>query len=82
MGSLSVELNRLEGAKTYFRRALNQLRNKPVAQAEISEWLGGVLANQVSAGEVVLKNAIAQSNQYAGPYDLRTAQPWRRPMLF
>lgn len=78
VGSLSVELNRLQDAKSYYERSLEMLKNQPVAAAEVRLSLGGLLAllGSFSPAEVQFKTAIADINRGAGPNDMRLAKAW------
>lgn len=78
VGSLSIELNKLQDAKSYYERSVEMLKNQPVAAAEVRVSLGGLLAllGSFSAAEVQLKTAIADIKRAAGPNDMRLAKAW------
>ena len=77
-GSLAIEMGQLPEAKSYFQRALDLVRDKPLSEAEIHSSMGSLLALQgsFSQAETYLKSSIQSFTKHAGGNDLRTARAW------
>jgi len=78
LGSMLVELNRFDEAKSCFERVLVLYRDHPVDSAEVLASLAGVQIIQGSfvEAERSLKIAIAAFTKYVGANDIRTARAW------
>jgi tetratricopeptide (TPR) repeat protein len=82
LGSLSVELGRLEDARNYYERSLVvfQRAGDKFDEGETYQAIGGLLLlqGQLPAAEIDLRKGLAILSQRTGPDDLRMARAWSR----
>jgi tetratricopeptide (TPR) repeat protein len=78
LGSVLVELNHLDEAKSCFERALAFYQDHPIDSAEVRVSLAGIQIIQGSFAEAErgLKTAIAALTKYVSTNDVRTARAW------
>ena len=78
LGSVLVELNRLDEAKSCFEQALAFFHDRPVDAAEVRLSLAGiqVIEGAFAEAENSLKNAIDAFTSGVGVNDIRTARAW------
>lgn len=78
LGSVLVELNRLDEAKSCFEQALAFFHDRPVDAAEVRLSLAGiqVIEGAFAEAESSLKNAINAFTSGVGVNDIRTARAW------
>ena len=78
LGSVLMELNRVDDAKSCFERALTIFKNNPIDAAQVRLSLGGaqVVQGLFAEAEASLRSATATLEQSVGANDIRTARAY------
>lgn len=78
LGSILVELNRLDDATGCFNRALSVFKDRPIDAAEVKLSLGGlqVIRGLFAEAQESLLSARETFTKYIGLNDIRTARAW------